>query len=363
MKIKKIRKLMALISGIALSAMALIFLLIIDTKINIGVSWLMGISVLGIAGGILLVLSSFNSEDEEDKRNFLFSLISLGLLVGFVALMIRLPYDATYTKFVSSTEKNNSYVKVLYYMTFIISIITALIAMFFSVSVTRDHFAYLKIAGKKGQRKIKIIKIAFLSIAAVLIIAGFICLANLNILEGAYTSKTMKNDDGTVRWIEAITVVFSGIGVFFGTGINEVLTKTLTYKLPAGKEPEINVLDKNISVASNSLILFVLILLVLYLVLIALHNRKKPVVRAIPGAVLTIGGILMFFTQDTFVDLFTKNNATLPVDVEMTYSLGMGVILFASFISVAGFMLTLLPLFDITVSADKDLVALESETL
>ena len=377
MEIKKIRKLMALISGSIAAIVAVVFLLILDTKVKISVAWLMGIAIFGIAGGILLVISTFNSEDEEDKKSPILALLATACFIGLVILMILLPKDATYLKFVNepvtSSGKSNQYLVVLYYITMVVSCITCAITLFHSITLNRDHFAYLKIAGEKGKRKIKILNIVVPVVSFTLIILAFVLLATLNTLDASYVSGTLKNSDGTVRWTESVTITFKGIGTYFGTKLDEIIEMNKTYRLPLGQAPEASSESFSIVPSFNALIALSIMLIIAGVtsgVLFRLdkETRKSIVLKTISGAMIFVSGAIMLFSKNQIIDSLVTNNKTITSllaenpNIKFTYTLGSGIVLFASLISISGFILTIFPLFDIKLASDDNLVSSEFET-
>lgn len=365
MEIKKIRKLMALISGGVVALIAVIFLLTLDTKVNIGVSWLMGMAVFGVAGGVLQFIATQNSEDEENSKSPILSLIAMAFIIGFVVVLVCLAKDSTYLAFVNSKEHNNAYLKVIYYFTLIIGVITCIISIFHGITVMRDHWGYLKSLGEKGESKISLMRVIVPCVAFVLIISSYVLLMFLDFLEGSYISGTIKNADGSVRWTESTYVNFRGMGVFFGLPFNEFVLQIVKYKLPADK-PTTATLTQYLVQSGLNIVLFLIVTLVFialitYIVFICIPKfRKSVVARSVPGAFIFIFGFMMFFTKNYFVNIVSINNPTL-VD-GLTFKLGLGPILFATFTSIAGFVLTIYPLFDINLASDKLLVLNINET-
>lgn len=125
MDFKKIRRLATMISGIVVAALSVFFLFYIDTALQAGVEWLLGIAGFGLIGSVLLFGSSIMAEDEENLLRPVINLCSSLLLIGFVVVLILMLVNKDFIQY----GKYHIFYFIAFYFVFVITILTTIISI------------------------------------------------------------------------------------------------------------------------------------------------------------------------------------------------------------------------------------------
>lgn len=350
---KGVRRIVTVISGAAIAIISTLFMLFIDTKIKIQVSFLFGFAVFGLAGGIMQVIGATNLSDEENKTSWLLLAISAFMGVGLLMSFGAATSDSTYVNFVTSNGNAKSditLIKIFEYLTLIFGIINAIICFVSAILTTREHFVYIhKNGSEKVKKAISIVKISSSIFALVLVVIAIGLIANFPLVNGV---TSFKFDQDGYKFLNTISYAFGGLSLFFG-GESIVVTANLLEERLNKLEPVIEYSTYEITNPVNIIaiisIVGVLVFSIVSLCFVLIKKTEKNLyLRLLFGILVLVCGLLsLTFAPALF------NSLMGVVDANTVFSTGPGIVSFNILTIVAGIIFTVLPIIEVEKKALK----------
>lgn len=344
---KNIRKIILLMIGVLVAISSTIFILLLDTQVKSTVYFLFGLAIFGLGGGLLQAIGALNSHDDENTSSWWILLISSFMDAILTLIILAVYKDSSFQSYITSTETafiSKLMINASLYLTSFIAIVGTIITFPLTIRVIREHFKFLsQLNNKKKNKIINIVEKSLSSFALVLVVLAFVCLIAFPLLSGqnSYTDKT-----GGVRIKYTIEYTVSNVGYLLGKTVDIIKTTTAVKQL-SSDAPIVTVDSMSIKLGFNFVVYLSFISAIIgsiasFVLVLVKKTKDMMWVREGFGLLSLFGGLLSLFFSNIMI-----SNINSLVGSEVSYTNGIGLIMFSILAIVGGIIFAILPAFEV----------------
>lgn len=309
---KKIRSLIAVVSGAVIAIAATLFMLMADTKAKVAVEPLMGIAIFGLGGGIMQALGGLGSADEEDSKSPIILIASFFMGVGLIVSLFSIASNETFISFIKTEVdgKTGQYLEVIRIITLVLAFINAAGVAYLSMDCVRNHFAFLEKRNQVKFNKVSnIVRWSVVGFFSILFIVGFIMFTTSPIVSNMFKERikeglTIRYDVFTYNDYGGLSLIFGGESIINRLTTQEVVLGEYTPADPLYED--VSFISAGIPVMQVSVIMAFVGLIASIVLAVLPQTKKSTLFRGIAGLILLVGAVLSLFAEKEIILMITS---------------------------------------------------------